>query len=84
MTTSEGVVFFMTYAIIIILLILQAVREYFVQKERANLLDRIMTRSYTEFKDNEKPEDNHLDVEDDGTQDLDSAKDEIVYGKEEE
>jgi hypothetical protein len=64
----------MEYAIIIILIVAQGVREYFVQKERASLLDRIMSKTYTEFKDNEHPEPNHLEDEDDGTEDLESAK----------
>lgn len=72
----------MEYLIIVLLIIAQGVREYFTQKERAALLDRIMSRNYTEFKDNEKPEPNHLeDIEEDG-EDLDEAREEMIYGKE--
>ena len=74
----------MLYAIIIILIIAQGVREYFTQKERASLLDRIMSKSFEDYKDlNTKPEKNHLEPEDDGTEDLDEAKDEMLNGKEE-
>lgn len=73
----------MEYAIIILLVIAQGVREYFTQKERASLLDRIMSRDYTEFKATEKPEPNELDIPDDGTEELESAKEQIIYGKEE-
>lgn len=74
----------MEYAIIIILITVQLIREYFVQKERATLLDRIMSRSYTEFKDNEHPEDNHMEAVDDGTEDLEDAKSDIMNEKPEE
>lgn len=72
----------MEYVIIILLLIAQGVREYFTQKERATLLDRIMSRSFTEFKDNEHPEKNELEPEDDGMEDLESVKDTIQNGEE--
>jgi hypothetical protein len=74
----------MFYAIIALLIVSQAVREYFVQKERAQLLDRIMSKSFDEFKNrSEKPEENQLEPLDDGTEELESAKDEIINGKEE-
>ena len=46
------------------------------------MLDRLMSRSFTEYKDNVKPEPNQLDPKDDGTVELVEAKDEL-YGEEE-
>lgn len=71
----------MEYLIIVLLIIAQGVREYFTQKERSALLDRIMSRSYTEFKDNEKPEPNQIEDIDDGTEDLDFVKETIQDGQ---
>lgn len=73
----------MEYLIIVLLIIAQGVREYFTQKERSALLDRIMSRSYTEFKDNEKQETNQLEDVDDGFEDLDAVKETIQDGQEE-
>ncbi len=71
--------------LIVLLILLQVGREYLYFKERQELLDRIMSRSFDEFKNlNVKPEENHLEPEDDGTEELEVAKEEIINGKEED
>lgn len=71
----------MEYFVITILSALLGVREYLHYKERKDMLDRLMARSFTEYKDNDKPEKNQLEPKDDGTVELDDAKNEL-YGEE--
>lgn len=66
------------------LVVLIAVREYITFKERKDMLDRLMSRTFEEYKDNSKPEENHLEPEDDGTESLEAAKGKIMYGEEED
>lgn len=70
------------YLVIIILSGFLALREYLHFKERKDMLDRLMSRSFTEYKDNTNPEPNNLEPEKDGTIDLVEAKKEL-YGEEE-
>jgi hypothetical protein len=51
---------------------------YLSYKERQKLLDRIMAKNYTEFVDNEKPEDNDFTDGSEKYVDLEQAKSEIV------
>ena len=70
------------YTVIIILSGFLALREILHHKERKDMLDRLMARSFTEFKDNEKPVESNFKTKDDGTAELDDVKDE-VYGEKE-
>lgn len=45
------------------------------------MLDRLMSKTFVEYKDNAKLEENKLETEDDGTTELVDAKDEL-YGEE--
>lgn len=74
----------MEYAVIAALFIFTGIREYLNFKERKDMLDRLMSRNFTEYKDNEKPEKNQLEPEDDGLTDLEEAKNEMIYGQEED
>lgn len=60
------------------------VREYFSYKESKDVFDRLMSKTYQEYKDNTQPEENHLEPEDDGLSDIEDSKQQIVYGEEEE
>lgn len=71
----------MEILVIVIFAALLALREVIHYKERKDMLDRLMARSFTEYKDNEKPEENELTPKDDGTAELVDAKDEL-YGEE--
>ena len=62
--------------IIIALIILLGVREYLSSRERADMLDRLMSRNIQEYKDNTENEENELEVES-STIPIDQAKEEI-------
>jgi len=51
---------------------------YLGKKEREKLLDRIMAKNYTEFVDNQKPEDNDFADGQENIIDVEDAKAEIV------
>lgn len=70
--------------IIIGLIIFLGLREYLSHRERKDMLDRLMSKNFQEYKDNDKQEENHLEPEDDGLLDVEDAKEKIVYGQEEE
>jgi hypothetical protein len=72
----------MDYLVIIILSIFLGVREYLHFKERKDMLDRLMSRNFTEYKDNASPEPNNFKSEKDETVELSEAKKEL-YGEEE-
>lgn len=72
----------MEYIAIVLLSGLLAYREYLHHKERGDMLDRLMARNFTEFKDNANPEPNQLEDAKDETVELVEAKDEL-YGEEE-
>jgi len=66
------------------LFILLVVREYLSFKERKDMLDRLMSKNFQEYKDNTQLEENHLEPEPDGTSEIEESKQEIIYGKEED
>lgn len=65
------------------LILLLGLREYLSYRERRDMVDRLMSKNFQEYKDNTKPEENQLEPVDDGLKELDDAKQEIIYGKEE-
>ena len=71
-------------AVILALLAFIAWRESLSFKERAQLVDRLMARSLPEYKDNQTTEPNEIEVPNPDVLDLDDAKQEIVYGPEED
>jgi hypothetical protein len=69
---------------IIILTVLLLLREYESYKERQKLLDRIMSKTYSEFKDVETPEENVYDEnKTESSIEIEDAREEI-NGKEED
>lgn len=72
----------MEYLALILLAGLFAYREYNNSKERNDLLDRLMSRSYKEFKTDLKHEDNDFENKDDDTIPIGEAKD-LIDGQEE-
>lgn len=48
------------------------------------MLDRLMSKNFQEYKDNDKPEENKLEPEEDGLEELEDSKDKIIYGEEED
>ena len=46
---------------LIILIVYIGYREYLWYRERSSMLDRLMSRSFEEYKDNSKPEPNKLE-----------------------
>jgi hypothetical protein len=69
------------YLVIIILSGFLALREYLHFKERKDMLDRLMSRSFVEYKDNTNLEPNHTEEVKDETVELAEAKSEL-YGEE--
>jgi len=67
----------MNTEIIIFLILSNIVSLILASRERKDLLDRIMSRSFTEYKDNEKLEDNDFGDEESNLIDLNEAKEEI-------
>lgn len=59
---------------ILILTGLLIFKELSFGKERKDLLDRIMAKTFTEYKDNNEPEPNSFEQEDDGTEDIEFIK----------
>lgn len=68
---------------IIVLSTLLALREFLSYKERKDMLDRLMAKSFTEYKDNDKPEPNHLEPQKSDIVELVDAK-EALYGEEDD
>ena len=68
--------------VIITLSALLALREVLHHKERKDMLDRLMARNFTEYKDNERAEPNQLEPKPDETVELADAREEL-YGEEE-
>jgi len=69
--------------VIIGLLILLLVREYLSFKERREMLDRLMAKDLSEFKDNQTVEENKFAPPDSGLEDVEQAQEEIINGPEE-
>lgn len=70
---------------LILLTALFLVREYSAYKERRSweqergeLLNRIMSSSYTEFRAMENPEDNEFEIESDNLISLEEAESELI------
>ena len=63
---------------VIAITVIYFVREYVNYKERQNLLDRVMSKNYTEFKDIETPEENiYEEDKDESVVGLEEAREEI-------
>lgn len=63
---------------LLVLVILNIVQLYLGFVERDRLQDRIMAKNLPEYKDNVKVEPNQIELKDDGTMELEDAKDEIL------
>jgi hypothetical protein len=63
-----------------LLLAVLAAVFYFSHLERQKLLDRIMSRTYTEFVDNQKPEENDFSDGQENIIDLENAKEDVIKG----
>ena len=63
--------------VIIALLLFIGIREYFTFKERKELLDRIMARNFTEYKDNVTLEPNE-EPKEDPTVEMEQAQEEVM------
>ena len=68
----------MAYVMVGILSIFIVVREVLHFKERKDMLDRLMAKSLPEYKDNHEPEKNDIEPKDDGLQDLDEVRDQLL------
>jgi hypothetical protein len=67
----------MAEIIIIALLAVQIIMVVLNYRERKDLLDRIMAKSFVEYKDNDKLEENDFGKDDPNIINLDEAKEEI-------
>jgi len=65
------------------LILFLAWRELLSYRERDKLVDRLMAKNLPEYKDNAAPEPNHVEPDPDESMDLDAAKEELMYGQEE-
>ena len=69
--------------IVLALLILVGLREYLAYRERSQMLDRLMAKNLTDYKDTtQTPELNQLESDDDDTMPIEDAEEAIVFGKE--
>ena len=74
----------MEILIVLILTALLIVREYTTYKERQKLLDRIMSKDYSEFKAMETPEENKYDEDEEKSDvEIEDAK-EVINAEERE
>lgn len=68
----------MELLIITALILLLVFRDITAYRERQLMLDRLMAKSLPEYKDNQKPEDNTIDIENDETVPLEDAEEELT------
>lgn len=72
----------MEYVFIVVLTGIFIFREVLHYRETKDLLDRLMSRNYLEYKDNQNPEDNDFGEKESDLVGIEQAKEDIVEEEE--